>query len=100
MVEGLGHGFSVYVGRNYHRGWHLVAQGKSQTDSVEGDNAELRHSLKCLARATRCFAKRMDSLIRRLKFFVQCWNQRQLFRRAYPDYDQPLFSFPPPSFVG
>lgn len=92
-------GFSIYVGRNYHRGWHLVAHGKSQTYSVEGDNAELRHNLKCLARATRCFAKRLDSLIRRVKFFVHCWNQRQLFRRAYPNYDTPLFTFASASFV-
>ena len=86
-------GFSIYTGRNYHRGWHLVAHGKSQTYSVEGDNAELRHYIKCLARSTRCFAKRMDSLMRRVKFFVHCWNQRQLFRPAYPDYDCPLFAF-------
>ena len=86
-------GFPVYEGRNYHRGWHLVAHGKSQTYSVEAGNAELRHYLKCLARSTRCFAKQLDSLIRRIKLFVHCWNQRQLFKRAYPDYDQPLFSF-------
>lgn len=60
-------GFSIYAGRNYHRGWHLVAHGKSQTYSVEGDNAELRHYIKCLACSTRCFAKRLDSLIRRVK---------------------------------
>ena len=47
-------GFPVYEGRNYHRGWHLVAHGKSQTYSVEAGNAELRHYLKCLARSTRC----------------------------------------------
>ena len=47
-------GFPVYEGRNYHRGWHLVAHGKSQTYAVEAGNAELRHYLKCLARATRC----------------------------------------------
>lgn len=86
-------GFHLYTGRNYHRGWHLVALGKSQTYAVEATNAELRHYLKCLARRTRCFAKCLASLIRRIKFFVHCWNQRQLFKRAYPKYDRPLFSF-------
>ena len=87
--------YAGYVGRNYHRGWHLVAAGKSQTYSVEGDNAELRHYLKCLARKTRCFAKRLESLIRRVKFFVYCWNRRQLYRRQYPQYARPLFDFAP-----
>ena len=86
-------GFSVYDGRDYHRGYHLVAPGKSQTYSVEADNAELRHYLKCLARSTRCFAKHLDSLIRRVKVFVHCWNQRQLQRRTFPKYVRPLFSF-------
>jgi len=86
-------GFSVYVGRNYHRGWHLVAPGKSETYAVEAGNAELRHYLKCLARRTRCFAKCLDSLKRRIKFFIHCWNQRQRYRRAFPNYDRPLFSF-------
>ena len=66
---------------------------KSQTYAVEADNAELRHYLKCLARSTRCFAKHLDSLIRRVKVFVHCWNQRQLQRRAFPKYVPPLFSF-------
>jgi IS1 family transposase len=86
-------GSRLYIGRNYHRGFHLVAPGKSQTYAVEADNAELRHYIKCLARRTRCFAKRWVSLLRRVKFFVHCWNQRQLFRRAQPYYDRPLFSF-------
>jgi len=34
-----------------------------------------------------------NGFIRRVKFFVHCWNQRQLFRRAFPKYDRPLFSF-------
>jgi IS1 family transposase len=80
-------GFPVYVGRNYHRGYHLVAPGKSQTYAVEACNAELRHYIKCLARRTRCFAKQLASLVRRIKLFVHCWNQRQLWRRAFPKYD-------------
>lgn len=87
--------FSGYSAPNYHRAFHLVANGKSQTYSVEACNAELRHYIKALARATRCFAKTLNSLIRRVKFFVFCWNSRQLYRRRYPKYSRPLFSFVP-----
>ena len=34
-------GFSTYETLNYHQGLHLVADGKSQTYSVEGGNADL-----------------------------------------------------------
>lgn len=48
------------------------APGKSQTCAVESDNAELRRYITCLTRATRCFAKRLESLMRRVKMFVYC----------------------------
>ncbi|MCS7088414.1 MAG: hypothetical protein NZL91_06945 [Thermoflexales bacterium] len=38
-------GFSGYAALDYRGGWHLVALGKSQTDSVEAGRAELRHFL-------------------------------------------------------
>jgi IS1 family transposase len=41
-------GFSIYATLNYH-GLQLVAEGKSQTYSVEDGNAGLRHYLKNLA---------------------------------------------------
>jgi folylpolyglutamate synthase/dihydropteroate synthase len=38
-------------------GHHALAPGKSQTDSVEADNAELRHDLARLGHRSRCSAQ-------------------------------------------
>lgn len=82
--------FSTYEALNYHTGLHLVASGKSQTYSVEAGNAELRHYLARLARRSRCFTRSLAALMRNIALFVQCWNRRQLFKRAYPTYNPPL----------
>lgn len=50
---------------------------KSQTYSVEGDKAELRHDLKRLARVTRCFSKTLKALWQAVKLLVCCFNRRQ-----------------------
>lgn len=54
-------GFSTYETLNYHQGLHLVADGKSQTYSVDGGNADLRDYLtrgaKCPA-ASRAVSSR------------------------------------------
>lgn len=79
-------GLSAYEALNYHGGLHLVAPGKSQTYAVEADHAEFRHHLARLARQTRCFSRCVEALRRAIALFVQCWNRRQLFKRAYPRY--------------
>ena len=86
-------GHTGYEAVNWHRGFHLVAHGKSQTYSVEAGNAELRHYLARLARRTRCYSKRLAWLKRMVKLFVHYWNIRQLHRRAYPCYKRSLLSF-------
>jgi insertion element IS1 protein InsB len=70
----------------YYPGRHAVAPGKSQTDSVEADNAELRHYLARLGRRSRCFSRSMAALRRAVKLFVHAWNRRQLHKRAFPRY--------------
>ena len=50
-------GFDAYKWLWYHFGRYEVSQGKSETYSVEGDNAELRHYLARLARKSRCFSR-------------------------------------------
>jgi len=67
-------------------GRHDVAPGKSQTDSVEANNAELRHDLARLGRKSRCFSRFIEALRRAIKLFIYAWNRRQLHRRAYPSY--------------
>jgi hypothetical protein len=58
---------------------HQKRRGKSQTDAVEGDNAELR---RCLARCSRRFSRSLAAV----RLFVYAWNRRQLYKRAYPRY--------------
>ena len=70
-------GFNVYPTLLYVPGRHAVAPGESETSSVEGDNAELRHSL---ARAVA----RVVALARAVALFVYAWNRRQRFKRAFP----------------
>lgn len=67
-------------------GEYKAMYDKSETYSVEGDNAELRHYLARLTRKSRCFSKCIHALRRAVDLFVWCWNQRQLRRREYPRY--------------
>lgn len=67
-------------------GTHQAMYNKSQTYSVEGDNAELRHYLARLVRKTRCFSKCIEALRRAVELFVWCWNWRQLQKQQYPRY--------------
>ena len=68
----------------YTPGIHTALPNKSQTYSVEADNAELRHYLVRLARRSRCFSRSLHALWRSVKLFVFAWNRRQLFIREFP----------------
>ncbi len=57
---------------------------KSQTYSVEGDNAELRHYLARPARQFRCFSRCVQALRAVVKLFVYPWNMHPLSRRRDP----------------
>ena len=81
--------FSTYSALIYKPGVHLSLNNKSQTYSVEGDNAELRHSLARLGRKSRC----LSALRRAITLFVFAWNRRQLYRERYPNYPTHLFQF-------
>lgn len=76
--------FSTYPSLIYYPGHHRALPDKSQTYSVEADNAELRHYLARLARRSRCFSRCIHALWRSVKLFVFAWNRRQLFKRAFP----------------
>lgn len=74
-------------------GVHQAMYDKSETYSVEGDNAELRHYLARLTRKSRCFSKCINALARAVDLFVWCWNQRQLRRQQHPRYPSHLIDF-------
>ena len=78
-------GFHPYFDLCYW-GAHQVAPGKSETYSVEGTTADLRHYLARLARSSRCFSRCIDALRRAIELFVHFYNARQLGKRARPKY--------------
>jgi IS1 family transposase len=78
-------GFPTYAQLCYPAGGtYTQLTDKSQTYSVEGDNAELRHYLARLARKSRCFSRCLWALGRAVGLFVYAWNRRQEFRRRFP----------------
>lgn len=88
-------GFPVYPTLMYAPGEHAVAPGKSQTFSVEGGNADLRHYLARLGRRSRCFSRCIQALRRALFLFVHCYNKRQLWQKAHPKYQAAIIDFLP-----
>ena len=55
--------FPIYSSLTYRRSYHLALSDKSETYSVEADNAELRHYLTRLARRSRCFSRCIEWLL-------------------------------------
>ncbi|HZO91942.1 MAG TPA: hypothetical protein VFB38_26735 [Chthonomonadaceae bacterium] len=93
-AKGATHDFSdgleTYRTLLYATGQHQVAPGKSQTYSVEGDNADLRHYLARLHKKSRCFSRCPKALWRAVWLFVYAYNTRQLKKRANPQYQYAL----------
>lgn len=79
---------NLYYGAPYE-----MRSDKKETYSVEAVNADLRHYLKRLARKSRCFSRCLDSLRKNLRIFAYCYNQRQLMKHKYPQYNFPLIDF-------
>ena len=48
---------------------------KSDTFTVEGVNADLRHYIPILARRSRCFARKLDTLRAVMEVFVEAYNR-------------------------
>lgn len=88
-------GLEAYTGLWYRCGTHAVAPGKSQTYSVEGVNADLRHYLARLGRRSRCFSRSLAALARAVALFAYCYNARQLFKRRFPKLTAHLIDFLP-----
>lgn len=73
-------GLAAYQKLDHRSSNHVVAARKSQTYSVGGNNAELRHSLKRLARRAWCFLQKADHL----KLWARLLMHGELrFFRAY-----------------
>ena len=85
--------FEAYQTVVYWPAEHFPMSGKSETFSVEGDNAELRHYLARLGRRSRCFSRCVQALRRAVQLFCFAWNRRQLFKRRFPHYHAHLVDF-------
>jgi len=68
----------------------------SETYSVEGSNADLRHYLARLRRKSRCFSRCEVALRNAVKLFVFTYNRRQLTKRKFPTYSYHLMDFSSP----
>lgn len=77
--------FLMYQDLSYW-GSHRMLKDKSETYSVEGGNADLRHYLARLQRSSRCFSRCFKALARAVELFVYFYNERQLKKRRLPKY--------------
>ena len=68
----------VYPGRHIRN-----TRDKSDTYTVEGVNADLRHYIPILARRSRCFARSLETLQAVMDVFVEAYNR---FGRAKHRY--------------
>jgi IS1 family transposase len=68
----------IYPGRHIRN-----CRDKSDTFTVEGINADLRHYIPILARRSRCFARKLDTLIAVLEVFVDAYNRFGLAKYRY-----------------
>jgi IS1 family transposase len=66
----LGYIDVVYPGRHVRN-----VHDKSDTFTVEGVNADLRHYIPILARRSRCFPRKLETLRAVLEGFVDAYNQ-------------------------
>jgi IS1 family transposase len=78
-------GFLMYQDLSYW-GAHKMLLDKSETYSVEGGNADLRHYLARLQRTSRCFSRCLRALQRGVELFVYFYNERQMKKRRQPKY--------------
>ena len=60
----------VYPGKHIRN-----THDKSDTYTVEGVNADLRHYIPILARRSRCFARKLDTLYAVLEVFIEAYNR-------------------------
>jgi len=85
--------YDVYQTVLYWPAIHYLMNDKSQTYSVEGDNAELRHYLARLGRRSRCFSRCENALRIAMRLFIFAFNRRQLYKQRFPGYPAHVMQF-------
>jgi IS1 family transposase len=74
----LGYVDVVYPGKHVRN-----VRDKSDTFTVEGVNADLRHYIPILARRSRCFARKIETLRAVLEVFIDAYNKFGLEKLKY-----------------
>ena len=65
-------------------GKHIFnVHNKSDTFTVEGVNADLRHYIPTLARRSRCFPRKLENLQAVLTVFVRAYNRFGAYKNRY-----------------
>jgi len=87
-------GFLGYLDVAYY-GEHIRnVCDKSNTFTVEGVNADLRHYIPTLARRSRCFGRSLETMRAVLEVFVDAYNafgvEKQRFREHYGNKEMPF----------
>ena len=68
----------VYPGRHIRN-----ARNKNDTFTVESVNADLRHYIPLLARRSRCFPRKLETLRAVIEVFVEAYNQFGLAKMKF-----------------
>ena len=68
----------VYPGRHVRN-----IHNKTDTYTVEGVNADIRHYIPLLARRSRCFARKLETLRAVLEVFVDAYNRFGIAKHKY-----------------
>lgn len=89
-------GFALYANLVYGVASYTAVLDTSQTYTVEGGKADLRHYLARLGRKSRCCSRCLIALGGAIKLFVWDNNQRQLWQQQYSRYLKHVIDFVSP----
>ncbi len=82
-------GGQSYLGVDFFGCHRRNIRDKSDTYNIEGSNADIRHYIAGLQRKSRCFFRKIETLIAVLSIFFHAYNKfgaaKQQYRLRYPD---------------
>lgn len=76
-------GYTGYKDIVYPGQYLRNVRNKSETYTVEGVNADLRHYIPLLARRSRCFARKLETLQAVMEVFVDAYNRFGAAKHKY-----------------
>ena len=81
-------GGTCYLGVDFIGRHHRNVRDKSDTHNIEGSNADIRHYIAGLQRRSRCFFRKVETLLAVLRIFVYTYNKfgeaKMEYRRKHP----------------